>query len=64
MQFTALQFPLFLTEPFFRQLALSNFFLQFLVGCSKFRGSLRNPPIEFIGDPLLFPQQPCLSQPD
>ena len=55
MQFTALQFLLFLEEPFFRQLALNNFFPQLFVGCGKFRGSLGNASIQFIGDPLLFP---------
>ncbi len=39
---------------FFCQFALKDFFPQLFVGCSKFRSSLDNPSIEFIGDPFLF----------
>ena len=54
MCFTTLQFLLFVMESFFCQLSFSNFFPQLFVGSSKFRGSLSNPSIEFIGNPLLF----------
>ena len=64
MHFTALQFLLFVAEPFFRQFALHDFFPQFFVGRRKFRGSLGDSLIEFIGDPLLFTQESCLAQPD
>ena len=53
MRFTALQFQLFVPEPLFCQFPFNNFFPQFVVGCSKFRGSLSNPSIEFMGDPFL-----------
>ena len=42
----------------------ANLELQLIVGCGKFSGSLRDPLIEFVGDPLLFAQEPCLMQPD
>ncbi len=38
--------------------------LQLFVGCRKFSGSSPDPLIELVGDPLLFPQEPCLLQPD
>src|SRR5258705_8560555 len=38
--------------------------LQLFVGCRKFAGSSRDPLIELVGDPGLFPQEPGLLQPD
>src|SRR5579863_1307516 len=38
--------------------------LQLRVRSGQFSRSLRHPLIEFVGDPLLFTQKPCLSKPD
>src|SRR6266850_3023218 len=51
-------------ELLFRPLALGNFLFQLLVGNQKLAGSLRDPLIEFLCDPLLFAQQPCFLQSD
>src|SRR6267154_2669227 len=48
----------------FRLLALGNFLFQLLIGSLKLAGSLRDPLIEFLCDPLLLAQEPCLLQPD
>src|SRR5579862_1320241 len=47
MHLTAFQFSLFLTELFFGQLTLSNFFTQLFVDCRKFSRSLGHPSLEF-----------------
>src|SRR5437588_13086420 len=51
-------------ELLFRPLALGNFLFQLLVGSQKLAGSLRNALIEFLCDPLLLAQEPCLLQSD
>ena len=43
-----------------KMLQQPNLELQLFVGCGKFCCSLRDPLIEFVGDPLLFAQKPCL----
>ena len=64
MRLAALQFLLLLTQPLFRQPAFDNLPLQFIVGGDEFPGSLSDPLIEFVGDPLFVDQKPCLLQSD
>src|SRR5438132_4351095 len=51
-------------ELLFGSLALGNFLFQLFVGSQKLAGSLRDPLIEFICNPLLLAQEPCLLQSD
>src|SRR5260221_11430284 len=51
-------------ELLFRPLAVGNFLFRLHVCSQKLAGSLRDPLIEFLCDPLLLAQEPCLLQPD
>src|ERR1700682_5678687 len=55
---------LFTREQRLTSLALRNFLFQLLVGIHELAGSSRDPLIEFLCDPLLLTQEPCLLQSD
>src|SRR6266478_6372109 len=45
-------------------LALGDFPLELIVGCGELSGSLLDPLLKLVGEPLLCAQQPSLLQPD
>ena len=64
MRLATFQVLLLLTQPLFREPAFDNLPLQFIVGGDEFPGSLSDPLIEFVGDPLFVDQKPCLLKSD
>ena len=44
----------------FHQTAFESFLSKLFVGFAKLYSSLRDPVIEFAGNPLLLAQEPCL----